>query len=691
MRIPFRPRAGRAEGDARARPYRANVDGRARQGAAAGAARWRSLGLWLLIGLLLAALAGGAWWWLQRGAERAALQRVVLLLPDDPALDAVAVQAWRDAADELGFPLETVTDAQLLGNHPLLQGAALIVPDTIHRRMSDAAIDALQRRVADGARLMLVHDAGLANTDGQYGAQRSRLSTLAGVDYAVYAELRTGMLREAPVTVRPEQVEALQIPPGKLVSGPRQQLPPSSQRMPPSSEPPPLAAGEALTLASYVYGPLKYMTFVTRGAYGGTPLMEAPDGSLIAGLRRVGDGQVLFVNLPLTMLTLRTDAMPMHALLRYFAQQVAGLPQLSPLPQGRGAVVMNWHVDDRKALPALARAAELGAFEQGPYSLHFTVGPDVNEPGDGKGMDLANNPEAQAWVQRLAAAGHEVGSHGGWIHNWFGDQVGKIDPTEAAALIERNAALISQVGGRPVREYSAPVGNHPSWVTGWLHERGVRAYYFTGNSGMAPTRSYQDGRAPLSDSWSFPVLSFGVFASFEEAKANATPEAAVAAWLRDVNHFCADHHTLRLVYFHPFGIVMYPNAFRQWLDDAKALVARDRLRWTTMAQYTDFANARLRTRWSIGPALAAGGAGAEPSAASAVRPREQLLRAEHPESLAGLAWLLPEDRYRRPEVAEGQARVELVDGQWRVVATAGQRLLLRLTPQPRLNPFSPTS
>ncbi|HMX12318.1 MAG TPA: hypothetical protein PKE61_15525, partial [Burkholderiaceae bacterium] len=62
-----------------------------------------------------------------------------------------------------------------------------------------------------------------------------------------------------------------------------------------------------------------------------------------------------------------------------------------------------------------------------------------------------------------------------------------------------------------------------------------------------------------------------------------------------------------------------------------------------------------------------------------------------PESLAGMAWLLPEDRYRRPEVAEGQARVEMVDGQWRVVVTAGNRLVLRLTPQPRLNPFSPTS
>jgi len=651
---------------------------------ASAAARWRRLGAWLLIGLLPAALAGGGWWWLQNSTERAALQRVVLLLPDDPAVDAVSVQTWRDAAEELGFPLVQARAAQLLADDPLVRGAALIVPDTIHRRMSDELIDALRRRVAAGARLMLVHDAGLADSVGRYAAQRSRLSELAGVDYAVYAELRTGMLREAPVTVRAEQVEALQIPPGKLVRGP-------DQRLPHSSELPPPKDGDALTLASYVYGPLKYTTFVTRGTYGGTTLMSAPDGSLIAGLRRVGAGQVLFVNLPLTLLAQRTDALPMHTFLRYFAQQVAGLPQLSPLPQGRGAVVMNWHIDDRKALPALARAAELGAFEQGPYSLDFTVGPDVNEPGDGMGMDLANNPQAQAWVQRLAAAGHEVGSHGGWIHNWFGARVGQMDPAEAAELIERNSALIGRFSGRPVREYSAPVGNHPAWITAWLHERGIRSYYFTGNSGMAPTRSYQDGRAPLPGSWSYPVLSFGVFASFEEAKANGTPEAAVAAWLRDVNHFCANHRTLRLVYFHPFGIVMYPKAFRQWLDDAKALVGSDRLRWTTMAQYTDFANARLRTHWSIGPAQPGGDPGGGEGAASIVQPRVQLLRAEHPESLAGLAWLLPAARYQRPEVSEGQASVERVDGLWRVVVTSGRRLVLRLPLQPRLNSFSPTS
>jgi len=672
----------------RPRLYRANVDGTSAQ-RPAGGLLWRlryPLG-GLLLAVLLALLAAGLsgplsgsvpgplarlWAGLTGPAGEPAVQRLLLLLPDEGMPDAAALQAWRDAADELGFPLDTATASQFMRDGSLARSSALILPDQLHRRMGDVLLQRLREQVRDGARLMLVHDAGTMDLDGQYLNDRARLSDLAGVDYAMYGELRTGMLRETTVAVPPAQVEALQIPPGKLLR--------SASGQPHTSDLPPPAAGEALTLAGYVYGALRYTSFVTRGGYDGTRLMEAPDGSLVAGLRRSGAGRVLFVNLPLTQLKLRTDALPLHSLLRYFAQQVAGLPQLSAVPQGRGALVMNWHVDDRKALPAMARAAELGAFQQGPYSIHFTVGPDVDEAGDGQGMDLLHNPDAQAWVQRLAQAGHEVGSHGGWIHNWFGSQVGKLEPAVATELIERNAAALTAITGRPMREYSAPVGNHPAWLTPWLRERGMRSYYFTGDTGMPPTRSYQDGAVPPREVWSFPVSSFGALASFEEVKAANAPEASVAAWLRDLDRFCADHRSVRLVYFHPFGLVMYPEALRQWLEDTRALIAQDRLAWMTMAQYADFANRRLQARWSLddaaglplGTGLGLGGPGA------------QRLHAEHPASLAGLTWLLPRERYLRPDVKRGEARVDAADNHWRVVAGEGRELELelRLLPQP---------
>lgn len=222
-----------------------------------------------------------------------------------------------------------------------------------------------------------------------------------------------------------------------------------------------------------------------------------------------------------------------------------------------------------------------------------------------------------------------------------------------------------------MREYSAPVGNHPAWTTAWLRKRDIRSYYFTGNTGMAPTRSYQDGVQPLPDSWSYPVLNFGVYASFEEAKADQLPEIEVAAWLSDVSRFCAEQRTLRLVYFHPIGLVMYPQAFQRWLETSKALADQGQLRWTTMADHSAFANQRLRTRWTL-----------TDSSRSASTPSQQL-EAHHPQSLDGMTWLLPRSRYAQPVVTSGEAVVDAVDGQWRVVAKAGVGLRLHLPLEPR--------
>jgi hypothetical protein len=617
----------------------------------------------LLMALALVSAAAGTWWQAHANRLPDNVQQLVLLLPDAEANDPVPVQAWQDAAEELGLLLDIRTASQVMRGGRQAQGTAFILPDTLHRRMSDVLIGHLRERVRAGDTLMLVHDAGLSDIDGRYRAERARLSDLAGVEYGLYGALKTGMLRDAPAWVQPEQVQALGIPPGKLVRG--------AEGRPQTSAQPAPGPDEPLSIAGYVYGALQYPSFVTRGAYDGTRLMSTADGSLLAGLRRFGAGQVLFVNLPLTQLKVRTDGLLLHSFLQYYAERVVGTPQLSPMPQGRGAVVMNWHIDDRKALPALDRAAEMGAFRQGPYSIHFTAGPDVNENGDGKGMALASNPQAQDWVRRLGAAGHEIGSHGGWIHNWFGSRADQLDREVAASLIERNSALLLEVGGKAVREYSAPVGNHPAWTTAWLRKRGLRSYYFTGNTGMAPTRSYQDGLRPLPDIWSYPVLNFGIHASFEEAKADQMPETEVAAWLTDVNRFCADHRTLRLVYFHPIGLVMYPQAFQRWLENGKELADQGRLRWMTMARYSDFANQRLRTRWTL-----------TDSSQSASVPSQQL-EAHHPQSLDGMTWLLPRSRYGPPAIASGQAVIDEIDGQWRVVAGPGTGLRVHLPMEPR--------
>ncbi len=607
------------------------------------------------LALLLLVAAAATLWWVAARADSPPplLTRLALVLPDDASDDDPQVLAWRDAAAEIGFPMDLVRASQLLREGNNLRDAALILPDTLHRRMNDALLARVTRLVQDGARLMLVFDAGVNDMNGRYHPQQSRLSGLAGVRFALYGGLGEGMLREQVAWVDPDALPLLHMPPGKLM---RQ----GSERPLTSAQPAP-ASTEQLAVVGYHYGRLRYPVFATDGKYTGRRLMHGDGDSLVAGVQRLGQGEVLFVNMPLTYLKLRTDGLFLHQFLRFFAQNMAQLPQLSPMPEARGALVMNWHIDSGAAVPAMERLAQLGAFEQGPYSVHLTAGPDVDVPGDGLGMDLPHNTNMQQWVRRFADRGDEVGGHGGWIHNEFGRLISTQNPARSTQLIERNSEAIWTASGKPVREYSAPTGNHPAWVTPWLRARGVRAYYFTGDIGMAPTRSYQDGKRGPTDVWAFPVLSYGSYAAFEEAAAKQVGEADISAWLKDVSDYCADNRTVRLVYFHPPGIALYPQAFRQWLEHTKQLVGTERLRWTTMAQQADFANNRLQVQWQV----------------HAVTGGLQLV-ATDADSLAHMTWLLPTQRYAQPKVLEGTAQVSRDGVYWRVIAGPAARLVLGL-------------
>jgi hypothetical protein len=633
-------------------------------------ARWRMrrpvrwlAGPWgrRMLALLGLAAAGLSLAWMAAHAEPppAAPTHLALVLPDGWPADDVQVQAWRDAAEETGFPLVLVRASQLLRRPAQYRDAALILPDAVHRRMNDALLAQLAQRVRGGAKLMLVHDAGVADMEGQYMPQ-SRLSDLAGVRYALFQELGTGMLGEQEAWVDAAALPLLQLPPGKLVR--------QAGGQPLTSLQPPPDRGEALAVAGYHYGRLRYPVFATRGRFDGQRLVHGEGGNLLAGVRAVGQGQVLFVNLPLTYLKLRTDGLFLHSFLRYFAQDLAGLAQLSPMPDARGALVLNWHIDAANALPAMQTLATLGAFSQGPYSVHITAGPDVDRPGDGQGTDLANNTALRQWVRQSAARGDEIGSHGGWIHNAFGRAAQTLDPAHTTELITRNSDFVRAASGRPVREYSAPLGNHPAWVTPWLHSQGVRAYYFTGDTGMPPTRSYQDGQRSVAGMWAFPVLSFGSVASFEEAWSQQVAEPELAAWLTDVSDYCANQRSVRLVYFHPPGIALFAQAFSRWMQHNRNLVDSGRLRWMTMSQYADFANRRLGVRWQIQPAPAGGG------------PRQ--LVAGHDSDLAQMSWLLPAAGLAMPRLLQGQAGIQREGAVWRITASSGRRLVVALDAAP---------
>ena len=68
----------------------------------------------LLMALALAGAAAGTWWQVRSARLPDNVQQIVLLLPDAESNDPVQVQAWQDAAEELGIHLVPRTASQVM-------------------------------------------------------------------------------------------------------------------------------------------------------------------------------------------------------------------------------------------------------------------------------------------------------------------------------------------------------------------------------------------------------------------------------------------------------------------------------------------------------------------------------------------------------------------------------------------------
>lgn len=568
---------------------------------------------------------------------------IALLIPDrlDDADPRLAV--WRDAAREEGIAVEVVRSSEFLRPRILsadTRYAGVIVPDSVHRAASPVLVDRLETYARQGGWLMLAYDAATRALDDTWYAERAPLSSLLGISYGLYGKLRERVFRSGAALVSDEAAALLGIPPGKTTTaGPD---------------------GRVRAICGYSYGALAYPSMTTEGSFAGQKLLTATDGTLVAGVKRFGRGGVLFVNLPLGDLKGRTDGLPLHAFLHFFAVQLVRVPTLMSSPSGIGGLVFNWHVDSNAAIAPIQDLDALGLLDQGPFSIHFTAGPDTYRFGDGTGLHLSDNRELAPWIARFRQRGDALGDHGGWIHNYFGEHVSESNQAQMQQYLELNDAAVRSVAGGSVREYSAPVGNQPLWVTDWLEAHGFVAYYFTGNSGMAPTRSYRNGQLRARRIWSFPIAVLGKVASFEEASEERITAEQMTGWLIGLSDYVAASGTVRTFYSHPPGWRRYLPSIEQWFAHTRKLLDQGRFRWYTMTRVALFLNERERVQWS-----------------AQVERGVETVEAGHPDSLAEMAWSLPKSAFERPSIDTGAAAVVEDEHAWRVVAGPGRRLRFR--------------
>ena len=433
--------------------------------------------------------------------------------------------------------------------------------------------------------------------------------------------------------------------------------------------------------SGYLLGPLIYPTYVTQGDFGQLPgqrvLATSPQFGLVAGINPVGAGRVLFVNLPLTYLKGRTDALMMHGFLHLFVRDMLQLPHLSPMPNAVAGLTLDWHVDAAAALTPLQKLINLNVFNdpKALFSVEATAGPDTIVPGDGLGMNLPVNRRAQTLLQTLGRYGHAVGSHGGWIHDYYGSQVSetnqfsssgggcvnkvlRIDNFEQCLVLNRQT--VDGVMGAAATSYSAPEGNNPLWAMDWLEQRGVVAAYFGGHTGLGATRQYREGQLLNPNLWVFPVTPFGLYATFEEFQDYRVPQAEVIGWYRALADFSVAQNTSRMVYAHPPGALQWNKVLLDLLAYVRS--QSPRLTWYTTPRLARFMTRRLDVQWR--QAVDAGSG-------------QSVFTVSHPSGLQEMTWRLPRSRFpNAPRVISGAAVVDGSDAQyWLVRATSGTQLV----------------
>jgi hypothetical protein len=341
------------------------------------------------------------------------------------------------------------------------------------------------------------------------------------------------------------------------------------------------------------------------------------------------------------------------------------LASLSKQPNGIGGLTLNWHLDSAEALEPMQTLKNAGIWNEGPFSIDMTAGPDTVAFGDKLGFNLPNNPTAQQFLKDFVRLGHQVGSHGGWIHDYYGLNATEDNQNSLTAdnvhtffdLLVMNKNAIELVTGTPNLEYSSPEGNNPKWALDWSEQQHEVGYYYTGHTGMSPTRSYRDGVLRNLNMWAFPVVPFGEYATFEEFQDFNVPKTDVINWYTSLIDFDIASRSSRLIYMHPPGAA-------DWIDVVRTVTAYARtkgqaFKWYTMPALANFLASRNLVTWT--------------EFGTASGPRQFV--ASHPSSLASMTWLLPKTAYAQPLVNSGAATVSDGGGAWVVAATGGTSLV----------------
>lgn len=492
-------------------------------------------------------------------------------LADNPNKELLA--AYESVLQEEGVPYSVLSAPELLALRPARAARMMpvvVFPDNLAQALPEDTAAWVMQYVEEGGNALIVYDAGTRFFDSSY-RPAGLFAELAGVDYLRYETLRENAYIKSSIAFTDEEAATFfQIPPGKTYQG--------------------------SLLSGYAYGTLEYPVAngaarpgLSSGEIYATAVSTQGVRIPAIVLRRRARGSVLYVNLPLGSLKAYSDDLPLRAVVRTSCFRIAAMPHLLAVPGGTGGIVVNWHIDSSiewKSLPRMVAGGYLRP--ELSYSLGVTAGDFRDRPGDGLGFDAAGR--GAPYLAMISSFG-VVGSHGGWAHNWFSENVekGLFKEQEMEEYIRQNRDALAAATGYAGTEYAAPDGVHPQpAMTRVLERLGFDSYYYTGDSGSAPNRTFIDGVMVSSSVIGFPVIPFGKAASFFEMEQARRTEHEVTRWLLGVADYAALNRTVRLLYSHPYDIEHYPAALRTFLDYIQKKQAEGVLTVRPMSYYARF-------------------------------------------------------------------------------------------------------
>ena len=527
------------------------------------------------------------------------------------------------------FQLSTLNVADIVKRVPVM-----ILPDGILVHVPAQFGEWTKEYLSKGGNVAVIYDAGTRQQKGHF-LERSVFADIVGLNYITFSTTGAGAFGHAHIKFASEKArDFFQVPMGKTLDG--------------------------LILSGYAYGALQYPVAENK------PVRELPEKDILAYaimgnnekfpaivLTDYAAGKVLYVNLPLGSLKADSDDLPLRSALRTFLFDIAGIPHVMNTEAGRGGVVIDWHVDsavEHKTLPLMLKT---GLIRKGiAASFDITAGDFLDNPGDGEGFDACGKGRHLAEILKGYGT---IGSHGGWAHNWFAKNIedGVFKEKEMREYIVKNNKCLETITGYRITEYAAPVGVHPQPVTTRiLEDLGIIAYYYTGDTGSGPNRTFYQGKMVSDKVIAFPVMPFGKMASlYEMAVLDKKTDSQVREWLFDILSYSARNRTVRLFYSHPYNIENYPHAMKAFMDKVDNMQKDGEISIRPMSDFASFFLRFLKTTYDFSEA----GSGL-------------VVSLTNPEGLAGISVAVPKAHYSPPS-EKGYAITE--DGRYFYVTITG--------------------